>query len=400
MNPYLEHLELYPFQRLAALKAGISGNPDLNHVALSIGEPKHAAPDFVVQALQSEDLIRQSLGAYPATRGSIGLRESCATWLAHRFGAKVNPESQVLPVAGTREALFSFAQAVLSGKPNAQVMLPNPFYQIYEGAALLRGAQLNFRNCEPSNDYLPSFDDVDAAQWQATELVFLCSPGNPTGRTLSMSQLQTLIEAAQKWNFVIAADECYSEIYPDEAKPPSGLLEACAQMGNDSFRNCVVFHSLSKRSNLPGLRSGFVAGDATILEAYFNYRTYEGCALPELTAQVSAQAWADETHVVANRELYRQKFQAVVPILEEFFQVPPVDGGFYCWLPTPGDDQAFARALFEQANITVLPGSFLGRAPTINSANPGAGHIRVAWVAPLDDCIAAARRLVTTAQEL
>lgn len=393
MNPHLAALQLYPFQRLAQLKQGLTGNPKHEHVALSIGEPKHPAPEFIVRALASDTAIKHSLGTYPTTLGSIELRSSIARWLARRFDANVDPATQILPVAGTREALFSFGQAVLSGKPDALAVVPNPFYQIYEGAALLRGAQLCFANCTEATNYQPDFDSITNKQWQQTELVYLCSPGNPTGRTLPMDQLQALINLAERWDFIIAADECYSEIYPDENTPPVGLLEACTAMGNSTFARCVVFHSLSKRSNLPGLRSGFVAGDAKILAEYFAYRTYEGCALPALTQQVSCLAWDDEAHVLTNRAAYREKFAAVLPILQRGFEVPVSDGGFYCWLPLPGDDQAYAARLFEREHITVLPGSFLGRhSPT--QGNPGTNHIRVAWVAPLDQCIDAAQRLL------
>lgn len=395
MNPHLAALQLYPFQRLAKLKQGLTGNPEHEHVSLSIGEPKHPAPAFIVKALASDKAIKASLGTYPTTLGSIELRSSIASWLEQRFTTKVDPQTQVLPVAGTREALFSFGQAVLSGKPDAIAVAPNPFYQIYEGAVLLRGAQLCFANCTAATDYQPDFDGITDQQWQHTELVYLCSPGNPTGRTLPIEQLQALINLAERWDFVIAADECYSEIYPDEANPPVGLLQACSAMGNSDFKRCVVFHSLSKRSNLPGLRSGFVAGDAEILSEYFAYRTYEGCALPALTQQVSTLAWADEAHVVANRAAYREKFAAVLPILRRGFDVPESDGGFYCWVPLEENDEQFAARLFERQNITVLPGSFLGRS-TAELGNPGSNHIRVAWVAPLDHCIDAAERLLDT----
>ncbi len=400
MNPFLEHLQPYPFQRLAKLKQGLTGNPTYPHVALSIGEPKHPAPDFIVQAMADPAQIIQSLGTYPTTMGTLPLREAIGGWLHRRFGAVVDAATQVLPVAGTREALFSFGQAMLSGKPGSSVVVPNPFYQIYEGAALLRGATLVFANCTAATDYQPDFDAIDSSQWANTELLYLCSPGNPTGKNLSLVDYQQLLELAERWDFVIAADECYSEIYPDEANPPLGLLKACQALGNTSYERCVVFHSLSKRSNLPGLRSGFVAGDARLLAAYYNYRTYQGCALPALTQAVSTLAWQDETHVVANRQAYREKFSAVVPILERAFTVPTSEGGFYCWLPTPEDDQRFAQRLFSDHNITVLPGSFLGRGDAASSgthaqpSNPGTNHIRVAWVAPLEDCIEAAQRLL------
>jgi N-succinyldiaminopimelate aminotransferase len=294
-------------------------------------------------------------------------------------------------VAGTREALFSFAQAVLSGKPGAAAILPNPFYQIYEGAVLLRGAEPWFVNCTPANGYRPDYRAIPESVWARCELLFLCSPGNPTGTTLDRETLVWLLEQSERHGFVIAADECYSEIYLDESQPPLGLLEAAAASGRTDFRNCVVFHSLSKRSNLPGLRSGFVAGDARVLADYFSYRTYEGCALPNHVQEASAAAWRDEAHVVANRAAYRAKFDAVEPILGAALELQRPEGGFYHWIPTPGDDQAFARALFEARNITVLPGTYLGR--EAHGVNPGCNHVRVAWVAPLAHCIDAARAI-------
>jgi N-succinyldiaminopimelate aminotransferase len=358
---------------------------------LSIGEPKHAPPEFVIDILADRARLVRDLAIYPTTRGSDALREAIAGWIQRRFAASLDPATQILPVAGTREALFSFAQAVLSGRPGAVAVLPNPFYQIYEGAVLLRGAEPWFVNCAAENDYRPDYRSVPESVWERCELLYLCSPGNPTGTTLDRDTLVWLIEMAERHDFVIAADECYSEIYLDETTPPAGLLEAAAASGRTDFRHCVVFHSLSKRSNLPGLRSGFVAGDARVLAGYFDYRTYEGCALPSHVQAASTAAWQDEAHVIANRAAYRAKFVAVEPILASVFDVRRPEGGFYHWLPTPGDDQAFARALFADRNITVLPGTYLGR--DAHGGNPGCHHVRVAWVAPLDQCVAAAHAM-------
>lgn len=397
MNPYLDRLLPYPFERLNALKSGVIPNPDYSAVMLSIGEPKHPPPDFVVSLLADADRLRADLASYPATRGGDVLREAIATWLQSRFGAVTDPATQILPVSGTREALFSFAQAVLSGRSGALAVLPNPFYQTYEGAALLRGADVRFVNCGLDTDYLPDYRALSDGEWQRCELLYLCSPGNPTGRTLPLSELMWLLEQADRHDFIIAADECYSEIFADESSPPAGLLEAAARTGREDYRRCVVFHSLSKRSNLPGLRSGFVAGDPRVLADYFKYRTYHGCAMPNHVQAASAAAWGDEEHVVANRAEYRRKFQLVTPILESVLPVKAPEGGFYHWAATPEDDQTFARELFAARNITVLPGSFLGR--EANGLNPGRNHVRIAWVAPADQCVAAAERIASWIRE-
>jgi N-succinyldiaminopimelate aminotransferase len=391
MNPHLDALQPYPFERLHALKAGAIPNPGYPPVLLSIGEPKHPPPPFVVELLTDAGRITRDLALYPSTRGSDDLRAAIAQWIARRFGATVDPATAILPVAGTREALFSFAQAVLSGRSDAVVILPNPFYQIYEGAALLRGATPYFVNCLPETGYQPDYRRIPEEIWARCELLLLCSPGNPTGTTLDVATLTWLMTLADRYGFVIAADECYSEIFLDEATPPVGLLEAAAASGRDDFRNCVVFHSLSKRSNLPGLRSGFVAGDAAVLSAYFNYRTYAGCALPNHVQAASAAAWRDEAHVVANRAAYREKFVAVEQILAPRLSLYRPAGGFYHWLRIAGDDQTFARELFIARNITVLPGTFLAR--DAHGVNPGLGHVRVAWVAPYADCLGAAEAL-------
>lgn len=397
MNPYLDRLLPYPFERLSALKMGVTPNPDYDAVMLSIGEPKHLPPEFVVSLLADADRLRADLATYPATRGGDVLREAIATWLQNRFGAVTDPATQILPVSGTREALFSFAQAVLSGRSDALAVLPNPFYQTYEGAALLRGADIHFVNCGPDTDYLPDYRALSDRVWKRCELLYLCSPGNPTGRTLPLSELIWLLEQADRHDFIIAADECYSEIFADESSPPSGLLEAAVRSGREDYRRCVVFHSLSKRSNLPGLRSGFVAGDPRVLTHYFKYRTYHGCAMPNHVQAASAAAWGDEEHVAANRAEYRRKFQRVTPILEPVLPVRTPEGGFYHWVATPEDDQTFARELFAARNITVLPGSFLGR--EANGLNPGRNHVRIAWVAPADQCVAAAERIASWMRE-
>ena len=392
MNPRLEKLEAYPFERMNALKGEIQGNPAHAHVALSIGEPKHSPPPFIVDALCEPSAMAADLATYPATRGSDALRGAIASWIQNRFGARVDPASQVLPVSGTREALFSFAQAVMGRKAAPVGVLPNPFYQIYEGAIHLAGGEPYFLNTTRENGFLPDYQSVPDPIWSRCELVYLCSPGNPTGASLDLTTLTWLIEKADEFDFVIAADECYSEIYADEQQPPAGLLQAAASIGRQDFDRCVVFHSLSKRSNLPGLRSGFVAGDARILTDYFQYRTYEGCALPTQVQRVSALAWSDEVHVAENRALYREKFESLTPILESAFELHRPKGGFYHWLDVGEDDQTFTLDLFREENITVLPGSFLSR--TAHGINPGQGYVRVAWVAPLADCIDAAERLV------
>ena len=308
--------------------------------------------------------------------------------------ADIDAAHQVLPVNGTREALFALAQAVVNAQPGALVMSPNPFYQIYEGAALLAGATPHFINCTADNGFLPDFSTVSAAQWQQCQLLYLCSPGNPTGAVLSLEQMQELIALAREYQFIIASDECYSEIYFDESAPPPGLLQACAGIGDGDYNNCVVFHSLSKRSNLPGLRSGFVAGDARILRQFGLYRTYHGCAMPLHHQLASIVAWDDEEHVRANRGLYREKFAAVLPQLRSVLDVTPPEAGFYLWPQTPVSDTAFARQLYAHENVTVLPGSFLAR--QADGVNPGVNRVRMALVADLDQCVEAARRIAAT----
>ena len=391
MNPHLDRLQPYPFERLNALLEGLSPNPARKAVALSIGEPKHDAPAFVVAALADRDAVKRGLGTYPPTRGSEGLRNVISQWIARRFHTELDPVREVLPVNGTREALFSFGQAVLSGAPGAIVLMPNPFYQIYEGAALLRGAQPYY---VPATG-VPDFDAVPADVWPRVELVYLCNPGNPSGEIVPEQTLVELVHRAHEFDFVLASDECYSEIYRDEENPPVGLLEAAANAGLGHQR-CIAFNSLSKRSSLPGLRSGFVAGDADIIARYYDYRTYHGCAMPAHVAGVSALAWADEEHVGTNRALYRAKFDAVYPVLSAAFDLTMPPAAFYFWPSTPVDDEAFAAALYRHEHITVLPGSYLGRVQ--DGVNPGAGRVRIALVAPLPDCLAGAERLAAFAK--
>jgi len=398
MNANLAKLQPYPFEKLAALKAGVSPPAGLAPIALSIGEPKHPTPQFI-----TEELIAHlhGLSSYPLTRGGLQLRQAAAQWLTRRFGlpeASLDPERQLLPVSGTREALFAFAQALIDPAERALVLMPNPFYQIYEGAALLAGAEPRFLACTAKTGFLPDFDAVPPATWDRCRLLYLCSPGNPTGAVIGLETLSHLLELAEKHDFVIASDECYSEIYFDESAPPMGLLQAAAAMGNTDYRRCLVFHSLSKRSNAPGLRSGFVAGDARMIDALYRYRTYHGCAMPLHTQAASAAAWSDEAHVRANRDLYREKLDAVLSELGGALRVERPAAGFYLWPETPIPDEAFSRQLFEQENVTVLPGSYLSR--DADGVNPGAGRVRMALVAPVDECIEAARRIRSFTESL
>lgn len=390
MNILLDRLQPYPFEKLRALFSDLQPPATKRHIPLSIGEPQHPSPQFVLDTLAAHLPL---LANYPATRGEDNLRAIIAGWLQRRFQlAAVNPDTQVLPVNGTREALFAFAQAVVTASPEAMVLSPNPFYQIYEGATLLAGAEPGFINASPASGHLPDFASVPEAWWRRCQLLYICSPCNPSGAVMSLAQLQALVELAEKYDFIIASDECYSEIYSDEAAPPPGLLQACAAMGNNSYRRCVVFHSLSKRSNLPGLRSGFVAGDASVLADFLRYRTYHGCAMPLHHQHASSAAWSDETHVRVNRQLYREKFDAVLAILEGHLRVQRPDAGFYLWPETPVSDTDFARQLYAQQHVTVVPGSYLAR--DTEGGNPGAKRVRLALVAAQEDCVQAAQRIV------
>lgn len=387
MNLNLQNLQPYPFQKLAQLYAGASP-AGLSEINLSIGEPQHPTPDFIIQALQQAAV--HNLAKYPSTIGSLDLRIAIAAWLTNRFKLnRIDPDRQILPVNGTREALFAFAQAVVDNKKTkALVLMPNPFYQIYEGAALLAGAKPYYLNGH-------NFELVGEQVWRDCQLLYICSPSNPSGEVLSKSQLQKLIYLADKYDFVIASDECYSELYSQQAS--IGLLEVCADLGRDDYKRCIVFHSLSKRSNAPGLRSGFVAGDADIMQQFLLYRTYHGCAMPVATQMASIKAWQDEQHVIHNRDLYRQKFAAMAEILSPtlVFELPA--GGFYIWLATPIDDREFAKQLFIQQNLKVLPGQYLSR--SVNGVNPGQNRIRIALVADLPQCMEAARRIKNLARQ-
>jgi len=397
MNPDLKKLQPYPFEKLNALKAGCQPAVE-GHIALSIGEPKHEAPAFVLDAIRNN---LHQISSYPSTKGTLALRTAITGWLSRRFklpeGA-LDPERHVLPVTGTREALFSFAQCFVDHDEDALVLMPNPFYQIYEGAAFLSGATPFFYNTVKQNNYLPDFDAIDEATWKRCQIIYVCSPGNPTGSVISKQQFIKLIDLSRRYDFIIASDECYSEIYFDENNPPAGLLEAAEECGNKEFTNCIVFHSLSKRSNLPGMRSGFVAGDAKLIKSYLLYRTYHGCAMPPVHQVASTAAWNDEAHVRQNRTLYTQKFNAVIEILESVIEVSLPDAAFYLWLNTPVDDETFAKGLFAQQNVTVLPGSYLSRES--EAINPGKNHVRLALVAPLDECITAAKRIKQYIQTL
>ncbi|MFK3969538.1 succinyldiaminopimelate transaminase [Pseudomonas sp. NPDC087358] len=391
MNNALQQLQPYPFEKLRALLGSVTPNPDKRPIALSIGEPKHKSPAFVAKALA--DNLDQ-MAVYPTTAGIPALREAIAAWCERRFNVPagwLDASKHVLPVNGTREALFAFTQTVVNRSDDGLVISPNPFYQIYEGAAFLAGAKPHYLPCLIEHGFNPDFDAVPAEIWKRCQILFLCSPGNPTGALIPLQTLKKLIALADEHDFVIAADECYSELYFDEDAPPAGLLSACAELGRQDFKRCVVFHSLSKRSNLPGLRSGFVAGDADILKAFLLYRTYHGCAMPIQTQLASIAAWNDEEHVQANRALYREKFDAVLQILSPVMDVQRPDGGFYLWPDVGGNDARFCRDLFVAEHVTVVPGSYLSR--EVDGFNPGAGRVRMALVAPLAECVEAAERI-------
>ncbi|CAI3795973.1 LL-diaminopimelate aminotransferase [Pseudomonas sp. MM221] len=396
MNHALTQLQPYPFEKLRALLGSVKPAADKRAIALSIGEPKHESPAFVAQAM-ADNLDK--LAVYPSTIGLPALRQAIGQWCEQRFGVPagwLDTDRHILPVNGTREALFAFTQAVVNRADDGLVISPNPFYQIYEGAALLAGATPHYLPCLENNGFNPDFDAVPAEVWKRCQILFLCSPGNPTGALVPMDTLKKLIALADEHDFVIAADECYSELYFDEDAPPPGLLTACAELGRSDFKRCVVFHSLSKRSNLPGLRSGFVAGDAEIIKPFLLYRTYHGCAMPVQTQLASIAAWQDEAHVRANRDQYRAKYDAVLDILQPVLDVQRPDGSFYLWAKVPGGDAEFTRDLFEAQHVTVVPGSYLSR--EVDGVNPGAGRVRMALVAPLAECIEAAERIRTFLQ--
>ncbi|WOE32541.1 MULTISPECIES: succinyldiaminopimelate transaminase [unclassified Acinetobacter] len=385
MNSSLSLLHPYPFEKLNQLFQNVTP-ANLPLIPLSIGEPKHPAPDFVKQAIIDNF---QHLSTYPNSKGLVELRESIASWLSTRFKLKqISAEQQILPVSGTREAIFSFVQALIKREDTPYVVMPNPFYQIYEGATLLAGGQPYFINCTADNDYLGDFDAVPAEVWEKTALLFVCTPGNPTGAVLSKEQFKKLIALSDQYNFVIASDECYSELWFDQA--PVGLLEVCAELGRHDYKNCIVFHSLSKRSNLPGMRSGFVAGDAALLKPYLQYRTYHGAAMPVQHQLASIAAWNDEAHVEENRRLYRAKFELFQNELGHLLALKKPDAGFYYWLQVD-NDEAFASMLMEKAHIKVLPGRYLSR-DTLHG-NPGENHVRMALVADIEQCEQVIQRL-------
>jgi N-succinyldiaminopimelate aminotransferase len=437
MNPRLASLHPYPFERLRELTRDIVPSPAHRPISLSIGEPKHATPRFIKEALSN---ALDGLATYPATAGEPALREACAAWALRRYGARLDPATQVLPVNGSREALFAIAQVVVdASRPDATVVCPNPFYQIYEGAALLAGATTAYANSDPARNFACDWSRIDAATWARTQLLYVCSPGNPTGAVMPLDEWrklfalsdrfgfaiasdecyseiyfrdepplgewQKLFELSDRHGFVIASDECYSEIYfRDDGGPPLGGLQAARALGRDDFRNLIMLTSLSKRSNVPGMRSGFVAGDARIIKDFLLYRTYHGSAMSPLVQAASLAAWRDEEHVVANRALYREKFARVTPLLQEVLDVRLPDAGFYLWAGVParadaaGDDIAFACGLLAQYNVTVLPGSLLAR--EAHGTNPGRGRIRMALVAETAECLEAAERIVTYTKTL
>ena len=402
MNPLLSRLQPYPFERLRQLFAGITPNPALRPISLGMGEPKHPTPAFIQQAMIDSIVSTPSgLSNYPATGGEPKLREAFAQWLQKRYGLSLDPATQMLPVNGSREALFALTQTLINPAPgNAAdgapvVVCPNPFYQIYEGAALLAGAQTWFVPSDPLRNFAQDWDSVPDSVWARTQLLFVCSPGNPTGAVMPLSEWKKLFDLSDRHGFVIASDECYSEIYfRDEA--PLGGLEAAAQLGRTDFKNLISFTSLSKRSNVPGMRSGFVAGDAALIKPFLLYRTYHGSAMSSVVQAASVAAWSDEAHVIENRALYRSKFAQVTPLLAEVLDVALPDAGFYLWAKVRGNDVDFARDLFALYNVTVLPGSYLAR--DAQGANPGAGRIRMALVADTAECVEAAQRIVQFVQ--
>jgi N-succinyldiaminopimelate aminotransferase len=390
VNPDLARLQPYPFEKLRHLFAGVSPAPTLGEIKLSIGEPQHPTPPFIQRAL-ADNLA--GLANYPTTQGSDALRQAIAAWIARRYGVPL-PDfmTQVVPVNGSREALFAFAQAVINrAGGTANVVCPNPFYQIYEGAALLAGAQPVFLNTVPHDDFQLDWSALPESTWRDVQLVYVCSPGNPTGKVMDLAAWKSLFELSDRHGFVIASDECYSEIYFDETQPPLGGLAAAAQLGRHEYRNLVAFSSLSKRSNVPGLRSGFVAGDAAILKKFLLYRTYHGSAMNPAVQAASIAAWGDEAHVRDNRRMYAEKFHEVTPLVAHHLDCRIPDAGFYLWARTPIADTDFARELLRQKNVVVLPGSYLAREAA--GINPGANFIRIALVASHEECLDAARRI-------
>lgn len=392
MNPDLERLAPYPFERLAALLRGVTPNSDLDPISLAIGEPKHPAAQVARDALAAD---LDGISHYPPTKGGIELRSAIGDWLASRFNLRrqsVDPERHILPAAGTREALFSFAQTVVDDhRPGAAVAMPNPGYQIYEGATLLAGARPLYLPCLPATGFLADLDALSGADWDRVQLLYICSPGNPTGAVADRDYLLRALELAEKHDFVIASDECYSEIYADEDHPPPGLLDVAHASGRTDFSRCVVFHSLSKRSNLPGLRSGFVAGDAELLAQFLRYRTYHGATLGTHVQAASVAAWRDEAHVRENRARYRDKYDAVMPLIEPLCDVLRPPGSFYLWPAFEADDEQLTLAALRDQNLRVVPGRYLAR--EVNGLNPGVGRLRLSLVAETGNCVQAIERL-------
>ena len=397
MNPDLERLQSYPFQKLNMLLEGIRPDPSRKLIPLYIGEPKHPTPEFIKQALVDH---LDGMANYPLTVGSAELRGAIAGWLKRRYRLDaVDPASEVIPVTGSREALYAIAQTVVDAtRPDPVVVCPNPFYQIYEGAALLAGATPHYLNSLPGNGYAFDFGQLPDATWRRTQLIYVCSPGNPTGYVMPLADWERLFALSDRYGFVIASDECYSEIYFEEGRPPLGALQAAQQLGRKSYPRLVVFSSLSKRSNVPGMRSGFAAGDAAVLKQYLLYRTYQGCAMSPTVQQASITAWNDEAHVVENRRLYREKFAAALEILRPAIEVEMPDAAFYLWLKTPIPDTEFARRLYQQQAVTVLPGSYLARES--GGVNPGSNRVRIALVSSVAECVESARRIRAFAESL
>ena len=396
MNPRLQSLQPYPFEKLRRLFAGVTPNPSLAHISLGIGEPRHPTPEFIKRTL-TESLSK--LASYPPTAGGEALRQAIADWLGRRYGLRsIDWKTEVLPVNGSREGLFAFAQAVLDpSHGDAIVVCPNPFYQIYEGAALLAGAHPHYVNATPERGFSADYASVPGEVWRRTQLLYVCSPGNPTGKVLDLSDWKEIFSLSDRHGFVVASDECYSEVYFDEGSAPLGALQAASQLGRD-FERLVVFSSLSKRSNVPGMRSGFVAGDAAVLKPFLLYRTYHGGAMSLAVQDASVAAWRDEAHVRETRRKYAEKFALVTPVIRAALDVDAPDAGFYLWAPTPIADTDFARRLYAEQHVTVLPGSFLARES--GGINPGANRVRMALVAETDECLEAARRIVEFARTL
>lgn len=393
MDRNLKKLKPYPFEKLRTLFSQATTNKEITNINLSIGEPKNPTPNFIKQALTHK---LDTLANYPKTKGEPFLREAIASWLCKRFSLppnSINPDQHILPVNGTREALFAIAQTVINDNGRAKVLTPNPFYQIYEGAAFLAGAEPIYIDFSVVDDDVPGLNIVTEETWKDTQLIYICTPSNPTGEIIPQICLQKLLELAHKYDFIIASDECYSEIYLDENNPPQGLLQAALANGDEQYQRCVAFYSLSKRSNSPGLRSGFVAGDSNVIAEFLKYRTYHGCAMPLATQHASAAAWDDEVHVQENRLSYQQSFKLALQELSPHTHVEQPQAGFYLWLPTPIDDEQFALGLYSQQNVTVLPGKYLARA--VNNHNPGANRVRIALVATPEECQSAANRITT-----